>query len=226
LPGFHLFSHGHRLAVTIMNRTPQLILGAFLAFAAAWLGVVAYSYVTLGRLEPKLDEASGAVSPPTISGLAVAGQRVYAANGCVYCHTQVVRPSYLSGDIEKKLGPRRTVARDFVREQPVFTGTLRIGPDLANYGLRAPSPVEIYRRLFEPSQVTPSTLMPSFRSLYKVVKISGEPSAEAVTGLTGPHAPRPGYEVIPTEEAKVLVSYLLSLKRDYPLPEAPPEPQQ
>jgi cytochrome c oxidase cbb3-type subunit II len=33
----------------------------------------------------------------------------------------------------------------------------------------------------------------------------------------------PGYEVVPTEDAKALVAYLLSLKRDYPLPEAPEE---
>ncbi len=208
-----------------MNRTPHLILGVFLAFALSWLGVVVYSNSTLGSLQPKIDDASGAIAPPTISGLAMMGQRVYAANGCVYCHTQQVRPGYLSSDIEKKLGPRRTVARDYIREQPAFTGSLRIGPDLSNFGLRAPAAVgEIHRKLYEPSQVVPGTVMPSFRSLYKLRKISGQPSAEAVPGLTGPHAPPNGYEVIPTEEAKVLVAYLLSLKRDYPLPEAPPEP--
>jgi len=207
-----------------MNRTPHLILGAFLVFLVSWLGVVVYSNNTLGHLEAKVDDASGAVAPPTVSGLAMLGQRVYAANGCVYCHTQQVRPAHLSSDIEKKLGPRRTVARDYLREQPAFTGTLRIGPDLSNYGLRSPATSEIHRTLYEPSQVRPGTVMPSFRSLYKLRKISGQPSAEAVPGLTGPYAPTDGYEVIPTEEAKALVAYLLSLKRDYPLPEAPPEP--
>lgn len=206
-----------------MNRTPQLILGAFLAFVSAWLGVVAYSYVKLGHLEPKVDDASGASVPPALSGLAVAGQRVYAANGCVYCHTQQVRPGYLSSDIEKKLGPRRTVARDYLWDQPAFTGFTRIGPDLSNYGLRAPEAGEIHRKLYEPAHVLSGSIMPSFRSLYKLRKISGQTSADALLNLTGPHAPQPGYEVIPTEEAKVLVAYLLSLKRDYPLPEAPPE---
>ena len=34
-------------------------------------------------------------------------------------------------------------------------------------------------------------------------------------------APPPGYEVVPTAEGKALVDYLLSLKKNYPLPEAP-----
>ena len=57
-------------------------------------------------------------------------------------------------------------------------------------------------------------------------KISGQPSNEAVTGLTGPHAPAPGFEVVPTEDAKVLAAYLLSLKRNDPLPEAPVETKE
>jgi hypothetical protein len=40
--------------------------------------------------------------------------------------------------------------------------------------------------------------------------------------VSGPHAPPPGYEVLPTQEARDLVAYLLTLKHDYPLPEAEP----
>jgi cytochrome c oxidase cbb3-type subunit II len=39
--------------------------------------------------------------------------------------------------------------------------------------------------------------------------------------LEGADAPRPGHEIVPTAEAEALVAYLLSLKRDYALPEAP-----
>ncbi|HRJ73343.1 MAG TPA: cbb3-type cytochrome c oxidase subunit II [Terrimicrobiaceae bacterium] len=211
-----------------MNRLPPLIFGVFLTFAAAWLGVVAYSYIELGRMEPVLDEASGEINPPPISGLAAAGQRVYAANGCVACHTQQVRPASLSSDLAKKLGPRPTVARDFLREHPAFLGSLRIGPDLTNAGLLTKpdgAPVDanwFHRHLYEPTTVTPGSNMPSFRYLYRLRKIVGQPSALAVQGLTGPHAPAPGYEVVPSEDARTLVAYLLSLKRNYPLPEAEP----
>ena len=204
-----------------MKRLPWIISSILLLFGTSWLGVVAYSSLVLGGLAPT-DEGD-AIAPPALSGLAVAGQRVYAANGCVYCHSQQVRPSYISTDIEKKLGPRRTVARDYLRDQPAFLGSQRIGPDLANYGLRVTDPQVVYRLLFEPHELNPSSLMPAYRFLFKTRPISGQRAADALQGLTGPHAPQPGYEVIPTEEARVLAAYLLSLKRDYPLPEAPPE---
>lgn len=206
-----------------MNRLPLLFAGIFLAFAASWCGMVAYPYLQLGRMSPATDRESGEVLPPRLSGLAVAGQRVYAANGCVFCHSQQVRPADLSTDIEKGLGPRRTVARDYLREQPAFLGTRRTGPDLSNVGLRYAAAWH-HRHLYEPAEVTRGSIMPAFRFLYRMREIQGAPSDAAILGLTGPHAPPPGYEVVPTEDAKALVAYLLSLKRNYPLPEVPANP--
>ena len=205
-----------------MNRLPLLFFGIFITFASAWAGLVAYPYLNLGRMLPITDEASGDILPPPISGLADAGQRVYAANGCVYCHSQQVRPAYLSTDIAKGLGGRRTVARDYIRSKPAFLGTMRTGPDLTNVGLRYAADWQ-HRHLYEPGVVTKGSIMPSFRYLYRMQKIQGQPSADAVQGLQGPHAPPPGYEVVPTQQAVELVAYLLSMKRDYPLPEAPQE---
>ena len=56
----------------------------------------------------------------------------------------------------------------------------------------------------------------------KTEESPASPARNAVVGLKGPHAPKPGYEVVPSEDARVLVAYLLSLKRDYSLPEAEP----
>ena len=105
-----------------MSKLSTLVLGIFLVFFTAWFGVVGYSYLYLGRMEPVVDENTGDVNPPPRSGLAAAGQRVYAANGCVSCHTQQVRPGAFSTDVEKKLGPRPTVARDYMRDNPAFLG--------------------------------------------------------------------------------------------------------
>lgn len=205
-----------------MNKLPLLFLGIFLTFASAWAGLVAYPYLKLGRMQPLVDETSGDPLPPPLSGVADAGQRIYAANGCVYCHSQQVRPAYLSTDIQKGLGPRRTVARDYIRSRPAFLGTMRTGPDLTNVGLRYTAEWQ-HRHLYEPAEVSKGSIMPAFRYLYRMQKIQGAPSENAVQGLTGPHAPKPGYEVVPTPEADALVAYLLSLRRDYPLPEAPEE---
>jgi len=205
-----------------MNRLPLLFVGIFLTFASSWAGLVVYPYLNLGRLAPVTDEATGNVVPPPLSGLANAGQRVYAASGCVYCHSQQVRPAYLSTDIQKGLGARRTVSRDYIRSKPAFLGTMRTGPDLTNVGLRYTAEWQ-HRHLYEPAEVSKGSIMPAFRYLYRMQKIQGAPSADALKGLTGPHAPPPGYEVVPTEDARALVAYLLSLKRDYALPEAPEE---
>ena len=62
--------------------------------------------------------------------------------------------------------------------------------------------------------------MPPFRYLFEVRKIGAAPSPDALT-LTGEFAPPAGFEVVPTTDAKHLAAYLLSLKSDAPLYEAP-----
>lgn len=62
--------------------------------------------------------------------------------------------------------------------------------------------------------------MPCFSHLFLTRKIQGQRSDEALN-LPSDDAPKEGYEVIPTADAKNLVAYLLSLRHDYPLPEAP-----
>ena len=59
--------------------------------------------------------------------------------------------------------------------------------------------------------------MPAYKHLYKLQKIQG-PVSERALKLTGKFAPPDGYEVVPTAEADRLVEYLLSLKKDFPVP--------
>ena len=204
-----------------MNKFSVLLFGIFTAFFASWAVFVGYSSIVLGRLQPLPDEETRGYFPPSLSGLAISGQKSYAANGCLYCHSQQVRPPSLSTDVKKGLGPRSTVARDYLHSQPAFPGTMRSGPDLANVGLRQLDPNWHHRHLYDPRSVIDWSIMPSFRYLYILRRIEGHSSEEAVQGLKGPHAPPPGFEVIPTSEAKALVAYLLSLKKNYPLTGAP-----
>ena len=41
-------------------------------------------------------------------------------------------------DMARGWGKRRTVAEDFLFDSPVMPGSQRVGPDLANVGLRQP----------------------------------------------------------------------------------------
>lgn len=201
-----------------MNRLPVLFFGILAVFATSWLGLIAYPYVKLGALEPALTAANEPV-PASLPASAVAGAKIYAANGCLYCHSQQVRAAWLSTDIEKGWGPRQTVARDYLNERPSFLGTMRTGPDLSNIGVRQTSVAWHYRHLYEPAEVSPGSIMPAFRYLFEVRPRGGEPHPEAVEVL-GPHAPPSGQEVVPTQAARDLVAYLLSLRRNEPLPEA------
>jgi cytochrome c oxidase cbb3-type subunit 2 len=207
-----------------MNRLRPLFITIALLFFAGWLGFVAYSYLQLGRLAPQV-ESDGSL-PPFQSGSAIRGAKVYAAEGCMTCHSQQVRQTSVTrSDIDRNWGKRPSVARDYLRDHVAFLGTSRVGPDLSNVGVRFTDPVWYYRHLYEPVTVVAGSNMPSYRYLFKMQKIEGQPSEEAIA-LTGPHAPREGYEVVPTEEAKDLVAYLLSRKQDYTLPEVPPVPEK
>ena len=207
-----------------MNKMPVIIIGAFFTFLSSWIGLVAYPYLQLGRFTPFTAEDTGDINPPPLSGMAVMGQRVYASSGCVYCHSQQVRQVGYGSDLERGWGARPTVARDYMRENPAFLGTMRTGPDLTNIGARQPSAMWHHQHLYQPGTVSPGSIMPSYKYLYRTQKIEGQRSAEAIDLLPPETAPD-GYEVVPTYEAEALVAYLLSLNRNYPLPEAPEPPQ-
>lgn len=207
-----------------MNRLRPLFITIAFLFFTGWLGFVAYSYLQLGHLAPQV-ESDGSL-PPQQSGSAIRGAKVYAAEGCVTCHSQQVRQASVTrSDIDRDWGKRPSVARDYLREQIAFLGTSRVGPDLSNVGVRLTNSVCYYRHLYEPTAVFPGSNMPAYRHLFKMQKIEGQPSEEAIS-LTGQYAPKEGYEVVPTEEAKDLVAYLLSRKQDYTLPEVPPVPEK
>jgi cytochrome c oxidase cbb3-type subunit 2 len=204
-----------------MHRLPTLLSGIFLVFLTSWLGLVAYPVLGLGRLSPVADADTGGTLPPVYGGQAVAGQRIYATEGCVSCHSQQVRQTSITQtDIERGWGVRPSVARDYLRDSTAFLGSRRLGQDLSNVGVRLPDADWHYKHLYHPSSVCEGSLMPSYSHLFLLRKIQGARSDEALN-LTGADAPKRGYEVVPTAEAKNLVAYLLSLRHDYPLPEAP-----
>src|SRR6266404_5277953 len=83
-----------------------------------------------------MDEEGTDIYPMPQSGMVQQGRQVYAANGCIYCHSRAVRPDYASSDIDRKWGVRRSAPRDYVFDRPVLLGKERMGPDLANIGKR------------------------------------------------------------------------------------------
>ena len=125
-----------------MKGLAPLFLGIFGTFAFSWLGLTVIPTWQIGHLNPESDEEGTDVYPRPQSGMFERGARVYAANGCVYCHSEQVRADYAADDIERKWGDRRSAPRDYIFDRPVFLGKMRMGQDLTNIGARAPAPEE------------------------------------------------------------------------------------
>jgi cbb3-type cytochrome oxidase cytochrome c subunit len=125
-----------------MKGLAPLFLGIFGTFAFSWIGLTVIPTWQIGHLNPESDEEGTDIYPRPQSGMFKQGEHVYAANGCVYCHTQQVRADYIADDIERKWGNRRSAPLDYIFERPVFLGKMRMGQDLANIGARAPAPEE------------------------------------------------------------------------------------
>ena len=119
-----------------MKGLQPLFLGIFGIFTFSWLGMTVIPNLQIGGLDPQSDEEGTDIYPMPPSGMALRGAEVYAANGCVYCHTQQVRPEYGGSDLERKWGDRRSAPRDYIFQPIVLLGKTRTGPDLANVGHR------------------------------------------------------------------------------------------
>src|SRR5215467_3309479 len=125
-----------------MKGLAPLFIGIFGTFAFSWVGLTVIPNWQIGSLNPQSDEEGTDIYPRPQSGMFQRGAHVYAANGCVYCHSQQVRADYIAADIERKWGDRRSAPRDYIFQRPVFLGKMRMGQDLANIGARAPAPEE------------------------------------------------------------------------------------
>jgi len=128
-------------------------------------------------------------------------------------------------DISRGWGVRRSVAADYLYDYPVQLGSVRVGPDLADVGARLGNTDWQLLHLYAPQSMTKNSAMPPFRFLFETKKIGDAPSPDALQ-LPKKFAPPAGYEVVPTDDAKNLVAYLLSLRADAPLYEAPFTPPQ
>src|SRR5215510_6260790 len=125
-----------------MKGLAPLFIGIFGTFAFSWVGLTVIPNWQIGSLNPQSDEEGTDIYPRPQSGMFQRGAHVYAANGCVYCHSQQIRADYIADDIERKWGDRRSAPRDYIFQRPVFLGKMRMGQDLANIGARAPAPAE------------------------------------------------------------------------------------
>jgi len=214
------------------------IIGLSASFGAAWLAVIVVPYLKMKSLAPVPfpdSQTTAGIFFPKRTGRVADGAKVYAENGCYLCHTQVVRPTYAGNDLyrpdwggvknnEARGDTRReTNAYDFNGETFAHIGQTRLGPDLSNLALRLEAvrakgttpEAWLYTHLYNP-RLKPElwwSTCPPHPFFFDKREIKGNPSASALPIDAGA-----GFELVPDADAKALVSYLLSLKKDQALP--------
>jgi len=152
----------------------RFVLGIFVLFGLSWIGFVAYPYMTFAELKADRDSVTNELTPPNVPGVAQQGSRVFAANGCVYCHSQFAHDKTEGGDIDRGWAKRRTVARDYMNDRQVFLGVSRLGSDLTNVGVRQKDAQWYYRLLYNPQSISPISAMPAYRWLFREQKVAGQ----------------------------------------------------
>jgi cytochrome c oxidase cbb3-type subunit 2 len=91
------------------------------------------------------------------SALELSGRDIYIREGCVGCHSQMIRPFRT----ETERYGHYSVAGEFVYDRPFLWGSKRTGPDLARVGGRYSD--DWHRiHLFNPRDVVPESIMPSY----------------------------------------------------------------
>ncbi len=225
-----------------MTRFRIFFLGLAATFFIPWLCLIAVPHAKMKVMAPYAldpEDPTKGVYPPAVPNIARQGHKVYSREGCAQCHTQVIRPTYLGVDSWKKgwgqdqesKGPvftRATQPLDYLGDTYAHIGIARNGPDLSNVGYRRTDIKWLHEHMYDPKQFNEWSIMPGFRHLYHERRIDGQPSADALE-IKGKHAPKEGFEIVPSDDAKALAGYLLTLKKDAPVelekePTAAPAP--
>jgi cytochrome c oxidase cbb3-type subunit I/II len=101
-----------------------------------------------------------AVQPYT--SLELEGRDIYIREGCVGCHSQLVRPfrseTERYGEFSK--------SGEFVYDHPFLWGSKRTGPDLHREGGKYPDSWH-YHHMREPQSMSPGSIMPAYSWLYE-----------------------------------------------------------
>lgn len=90
--------------------------------------------------------------------LELEGRDLYIREGCVSCHSQMIRPfrseTVRYGDYSK--------AGEFIFDHPFLWGSKRTGPDLAREGTMGRNHAWHYRHMERPESTSPGSIMPDY----------------------------------------------------------------
>lgn len=181
----------------------------------AILSIVAISFGTLVLITPLffMDETTQPVDGMVpYTALQLEGRDIYIREGCVGCHSQMIRP--FRAEVERY--GHYSVAGESVWDHPFLWGSKRTGPDLARVGERYSDDWH-YQHLMDPRSVVPQSNMPAYPWLDKNV-LDGKHTAKKMSVLKGYGVPYSDEDISAAAaavqgktEMQALIAYLQSL---------------
>ena len=134
----------------------------------AWFAVLTTVVVSIGGLVEIVPMFTVEEREPTLAGiepytpLEVAGRDIYMREGCMLCHSQMVRPTRAEtlrfGDWSH--------ADEYRYDRPFLLGSRRIGPDLHREGGKRSDDWH-YEHMRDPRSTSPGSVMPNYGWLHE-----------------------------------------------------------
>jgi cytochrome c oxidase cbb3-type subunit I/II len=165
------------------------------------------------------------------------GRDIYIREGCVSCHSQLVRPFRSEVERYDPLGGEYSKSGEYVYDHPFLWGSKRTGPDLQRVGGKY-SDSWHYNHMLAPDAVSTGSIMPAYPWLFeqsldlgqtpakiKALRKIGVPYEEGYEAIANEHlliqARRisenlqlEGIEVAPETEIVAVIAYLQRLGKD------------
>lgn len=124
-----------------------VIIGGVVEFVPTWL--VKSNIPTISAVKP-------------YTPLEVEGRDIYIREGCVGCHSQMIRP--FRSETERY--GEYSKAGEFVYDHPFLWGSKRTGPDLHRIGGKYPDSWH-YMHMKDPQSTAPGSIMPAYPWMYE-----------------------------------------------------------
>lgn len=198
--------------------TVAILIGSIVELVPTWL--VKSNVPTLASVMP-------------YTPLELQGRDLYIREGCVGCHSQMIRP--FRSETERY--GEYSKAGEYVYEHPFLWGSKRTGPDLLRVGGKYPDSWH-YHHMLDPTSMTPGSIMPPYPWLFeqslntedtgdkiKAMRTLGVPYAEGYEATANEDLKKQanqivqnlkeaGIEVKPDKEIVALIAYMQRLGTD------------
>lgn len=130
---------------------------------SVWLSLAAFGAVIIGGIVEFVPafylekEVPAVVKVTPYTPLELQGRDIYLREGCVNCHSQMVRTFHKE---ELRYGPH-SEAYEFIYDFNFLWGSKRTGPDLHRIGKKYPDSWH-YRHMEDPRSTSPGSIMPAY----------------------------------------------------------------